>query len=247
VTHPEPTTTSADSGAYSARELAELAGTTVRTIHYYTAEGLLPPPAGSTRGASYSAAHLARLRIIAALRDEGLALGKIRERLASLTDVQVERVAATLAEHLANNDDSPIATLGLIDLEMARQNLPPEPVFDSDTMAVYDLTEAIAPGVEFVQPSSGSAREYLDRVLRRGQSPAYPQIRPPAQRLKTPEPAELWYQYRLGDGIELRLREDQYRRLKGQPSALVDAVRSCLGRYAPFTDTNPEDAPDNSS
>ena len=46
----------------SARELAELAGTTVRTIHYYASEGLLPAPSGATRAATYTAAHLARLR-----------------------------------------------------------------------------------------------------------------------------------------------------------------------------------------
>src|SRR5574338_1010843 len=69
---------------WSIRELAEQAGTTVRTIHYYISEGLLPPPSGATRSATYSDAHLARLRLIGPLRDEGLALASIRQRLAPL-------------------------------------------------------------------------------------------------------------------------------------------------------------------
>src|SRR5688572_20306478 len=104
--------------------MAERAGVTVRTIHYYTSEGLLPPPEGTTRGATYSAAHLARLRIIAALRDEGLALGRIRERLAPLTDAQALHVGEALDQHLATGDTSPLTSLGLIDLELTRQNLP---------------------------------------------------------------------------------------------------------------------------
>ena len=80
----------------SVRDLAEQADTTVRTIHYYIAEGLLPPPQGTKRNANYTVAHLARLRLIAALRDEGLALAGIRQRLAPLSDEQAVDVMREL-------------------------------------------------------------------------------------------------------------------------------------------------------
>lgn len=104
----------------SIRDLAELAGTTVRTIHYYIAEGLLPPPQGIKRNASYTGAHLARLRLIAALREEGLALSAIRARLAPLTDEQALTVVATLDEHLAAGDRT-ITILGLIEAALTRE------------------------------------------------------------------------------------------------------------------------------
>jgi len=103
----------------SIRDLADLAGMSVRTIHYYIAEGLLPPPQGAKRNASYTGAHLARLRLIAALREEGLALAAIRARLAPLADEQALAVVTTLDEHLEAGDRA-ITILGLIEAALTR-------------------------------------------------------------------------------------------------------------------------------
>ena len=46
------------------RELTDAAGVSVRTVRYYIAEGLLPPPEGSGPASAYTAAHLDRLRLI---------------------------------------------------------------------------------------------------------------------------------------------------------------------------------------
>jgi DNA-binding transcriptional MerR regulator len=126
----------------SVRDLAELAGTTVRTIHYYIAEGLLPPPHGVKRNASYTAAHLARLRLISALRDEGLALAAIRARLAPLTDEQAESVVASLDAHLAHGDRS-ITTLGLIEAALTREVAGELPSQDAslDDLPMSDVVE----------------------------------------------------------------------------------------------------------
>lgn len=72
----------ADEERYSIGELARLAGVTPRTIRYYTGEGLLAPPEARGRYASYSGAHLRRLRAIAELKAAYLPLSAIRERLA---------------------------------------------------------------------------------------------------------------------------------------------------------------------
>jgi DNA-binding transcriptional MerR regulator len=69
---------------YTLRELAALAQVTPRTIRYYTAEGLLPPPEARGRYARYGAEHLRRLQQIAQLKADYLPLQVIKERLAPL-------------------------------------------------------------------------------------------------------------------------------------------------------------------
>jgi DNA-binding transcriptional MerR regulator len=65
------------------RELAELAGISVRTLRFYRERKLLPPPRREGRIAWYSEAHLTRLRTIAALLERGHTLGGIAELLAA--------------------------------------------------------------------------------------------------------------------------------------------------------------------
>lgn len=67
---------------YRVDELARAAGTTVRNVRAYQDRGLLPPPKRVGRIALYSDAHLARLRLVAALLDRGYSLGNIGELLA---------------------------------------------------------------------------------------------------------------------------------------------------------------------
>ncbi len=66
-------------------ELCARTGFTRRTVRYYVAEGLLPPPAGRGRGGFYGRAHVARLEAIRALRARGLGLEAIRRLLAGET------------------------------------------------------------------------------------------------------------------------------------------------------------------
>src|SRR5882672_2759069 len=64
-------------------ELAERAGVTPRTIRYYVAEGLLPPPGGSGQRRVYGQEHLARLEAIRNLKASYLPLHEIRRKLVS--------------------------------------------------------------------------------------------------------------------------------------------------------------------
>ena len=74
---------------YLIHELAEKAGVTVRTIRYYTLEGLLPQPDQTGKFAYYSEEHIARLRLILRLKDSYLPLREIRQTLAALSDEEV--------------------------------------------------------------------------------------------------------------------------------------------------------------
>lgn len=246
---------------WNVRELAEFAGTTVRTIHYYISEGLMPPPEGATRRASYSPAHLARLRLISALRDEGLALANIRQRLSPLTDEQAIGVASQLDRYMSQAETTPWTTLGLIEAAIANRNRGDDEI-DADIRSgdVGEDTDAVPPLMSAMwHPSASeisgvnvelddtshmdsremreSASEYLQRLRR--SSPAKPgQPRSmPRPRPMSPKPAGsddrpvAWYQFQIDDGIELRVREDRYRESKGRFRAVVDTLRMALRRY----------------
>src|SRR5205823_3066861 len=58
-------------------ELARVAGTTTRNIRAYQTRGLLPPPTLVGRVGHYDGGHLARLRLIARLQDQGFSLAAI--------------------------------------------------------------------------------------------------------------------------------------------------------------------------
>jgi len=58
-------------------ELAAASGVASRTIRYYIARGLVPPPLATGRGACYGEAHLERLAGIQELQSRGLTLAQI--------------------------------------------------------------------------------------------------------------------------------------------------------------------------
>ena len=71
---------------YKVSELAEKAGVTKRTIHYYISKGLLLPPEGSGVNSVYNDEHLNRLLLIKKLQSEYMPLNKIREYILEDTE-----------------------------------------------------------------------------------------------------------------------------------------------------------------
>jgi DNA-binding transcriptional MerR regulator len=87
--------------------LSRETGVNVRTIRYYLAEGLLPPPAGRGPAAVYGPGHRDRLRLIRRLQDAHQPLAAIRVQLESLDDAGV---AAALGESVTTEKASEPAT-----------------------------------------------------------------------------------------------------------------------------------------
>ncbi len=67
-------------------ELARRAGTTTRNVRNYQTLGLLPPPTMAGRVGHYDEGHLARLRLIARLQDQGFSLSAIAALLQAWED-----------------------------------------------------------------------------------------------------------------------------------------------------------------
>jgi len=79
---------------YTIGELVSLSGVNRRNVHFYVQQGLLPPPQGAGLGARYSDEHLLCLRAIPVLRNRGLRLDEIRERLAGSDARSIEAFLA---------------------------------------------------------------------------------------------------------------------------------------------------------
>ncbi|MEY8654528.1 MerR family transcriptional regulator [Brachybacterium paraconglomeratum] len=92
--------------AWSTRRLAQLAGTTIKTIRHYHAIGLLEEPSRAGNGyKQYETAHLVRLLQIARLRELGMPLADIAElETSGETFTQTLRTLdAQLAESIARS------------------------------------------------------------------------------------------------------------------------------------------------
>lgn len=80
---------------YTIQELSELTGVPRRTVHFYTQQGILPPPSGAGLGARYGQEHLVRLRLVPVLRRQGLRLDDIRARFDNLSLDEMKEVLSS--------------------------------------------------------------------------------------------------------------------------------------------------------
>jgi len=77
---------------FNIRQLAAMTGLSVRTIRYYVAEGLAPPPDGRGRSATYGETHLLRLQLVRRLVEQRVPLTEIKQRLAGLSTNEVRNL-----------------------------------------------------------------------------------------------------------------------------------------------------------
>jgi DNA-binding transcriptional MerR regulator len=141
--------------AWSTREIAELAGTSLRAVRHYHQVGLLAEPERRSNGyKQYGVAHLVRLIRIKRLSDLGFSLPQIAAMgdtddhpEEALRDLDAE-LAATISRLQAARDE-----LGLILEHSAPTDLPPQFVpsatvaklSDADRSLVVVLTRVLGP------------------------------------------------------------------------------------------------------
>jgi DNA-binding transcriptional MerR regulator len=169
---------------YTLDELSTLANVTPRTVRYYIAEDLLPPPIIGGRNATYSQEHLDRLMAIGAMKDMYLPLREIRHRLNTLTPEQMRDPAylATLSQAVA------------VDRAMTKRMHPRARPESSE------LRE--------------SAAEYLDHVDGRRSRDRHRDRPVVSHAMAAPEPpSTTWERFPLGDDAELLMRTSKVQRM----------------------------------
>ena len=93
---------------YKVSELADKAGVTKRTIHYYISKGLLLPPDGSGVNSLYNDEHLERILLIKKLQAEYMPLNKIREYILENPTVKVQKNAKEIKTKIARDEGQEI-------------------------------------------------------------------------------------------------------------------------------------------
>lgn len=90
---------------YKVSELAEKAGVTKRTIHYYISKGLLLPPEGTGINSLYNDKHLERILLIKKLQAEYMPLNKIREYILENPKEKVHKNAKEMKAKIINKEE----------------------------------------------------------------------------------------------------------------------------------------------
>lgn len=206
--------------------LTKAADVSTRTVRYYIAEGLLPPPTVAGPRSAYTQGHLNRLRLIGRLKDAYLPLREIRRRLDALTDDEVRRLLRTLEEEdrpgrppgpLAAPPvprigeappDSAAAYLARVRWRSAEATSPRVP-------RAMSLSDEAAPEASDAAPAFWMAAEMEEApsdetVLGAAVLPAPPAA--PTDSSPAEANPDAWRRVPLGDDAELLIRESVYRR-----------------------------------
>lgn len=161
-------------------ELADLTGTTVRTVRHYHAVGLLPVPEVRHGWRDYTMVHVARLSRIRWLAEAGLSLATICELLADRPTAPspegvragvVEDLRAALeavAEQARQLEEQRRRLARLVDVARSGQVLTP---MAADAVQFYERLEGAAPD-ERTRRAVREERDFVELAYYRGEIPA---------------------------------------------------------------------------
>ncbi len=219
-----------NAGRLSLGELTDAARVSVRTVRYYIAEGLLPPPEGTGPGSAYTQGHLDRLRLIQRLKETYLPLKEIRRRLSGLGDDDVRKVLAAQDQRESSlavsgsgesYDESMSGAREYLALLESRERYRTEPM---------ELQFSAASGpMAAAQPEPGPGPEPV-----RNRAPRAAAVGPARNRAMQTESSSsqapgLWHRIPLGDEAELVISDRVYDRHRDRIDWLVRWARKVFG------------------
>ncbi len=211
-------------GTLSLAELTEQAGVTVRTVRYYIAEGLLPPPISAGRQSAYTRGHLDRLRLIARMKEAYLPLKEIRRQLAGLDDAAVRHL---LEQDVADARSAPTPERAPSSARAYLDQVLGAPA-RGRTGSVRRIDEPRPRAWPSVLPDADEDRSVPMAPLQDEPSPwpapALSSIPDPDVPDRDAEP-EPWRRVRLGDDAELLIRESAYRQRQDRIDWLIRWAR----------------------
>jgi DNA-binding transcriptional MerR regulator len=173
---------------YSITELERKSGIPRRTIHFYSQEGIIPPPFGTGGAAKYGEIHLLRLRLIRILKKSHLKLSGIKEALDAMNETEMKRLLKTAEQDsswenksLGNWITSDDRGFGYLQMDMM-----------SDKQYAEQDLFSVSEAPDFKQMSGPKSEEqnYLRGLKRKTDA-------------KT-----RWERFSILDGVELSIRSD---------------------------------------
>lgn len=150
--------------AWSTRQLAEMAGTTINAVRHYHREGLLDEPQRSSNGyKQYGVGHLVRLLQIRRLRDLGVPLDRI-EQLSSAGPSPREALEAILADLTAGIERLVRARAGVVALLEGSSIIGAPAGFESvaDKMSPPERSLSLIYGQFFDDDAMADVRQMLE-------------------------------------------------------------------------------------
>lgn len=211
-------------------ELTEAADVSVRTVRYYIAEGLLPPPEGAGPASSYSAGHLHRLQLIQRLKAAYLPLKEIRRRLSGLDDDEIQGL---LAEGDAARP-SPATTVNaawepaMSDAREYLALLEPRARYHTEPLNLAFQAPSAAPPAP-VSPTAPPQPDPAQHRLSRAKDIFQARQRTEPEASDAVQGQGLWHRIALGDEVELVISERVYARYRDRVDWLVRWARKVFG------------------
>jgi len=190
---------SMNTSRYTIGELAKAAAVTPRTIRFYTAEGLLPPPLSEGRYALYTDAHRTRLHLIQRLKSAFLPLHAIRTHIEGLTEGQIRQLIGDVS---AGSDTKEQEHLPAIRLKTTEPHLGQSSL---DYLAqILAVTGQGAAGESAIRGEEPKKRALLVSPVFQPQADIET-VREDAPALQQTGP-EVWERIRLSARLELHVR-----------------------------------------
>ena len=190
---------------YNMTELEKISGVPRRTIHFYSQEGIIPPPFGTGGAAKYGETHLLRLKLIKALKKSHLKLSGIKEALDAMDLDEMRNLLMKSGESpswenisLENWISSEDTGFSYSAMDRMKDDLNTE----KDLFSIKQVSSQMRTS----EPESVD-RNYL-RSLKR----------------KTDTKTQ-WERYEVGDGVEISMRSDVDRRTKNMIMRLIEELK----------------------
>ena len=198
-------------------ELSKMANVTVRTIRFYTDEGVLDEPAGRDRYARYTRKHYLQLCAAKQLKERFLPLRVIRDQIAPLNEPELERLAGPVPHEFEQRFSEVAMEHELSEhvyaaAELRRQTLPRNQLRTMDILspAVYSMSTAPALQQESVMFSEMNDTDLAaDAILRKQASATL---------------GDVWHRITISPTMELHVREDGMNEL-GEIKRILASLR----------------------